>query len=169
MHIHTHMHISVYLIHTSLSRHSKTYKAGRTGRLVFDKLRLDDRYDPIALVRSEKSGKKLIKDSGCGLEQVVVCDVVKDLLVESPPEGLEGTEYMIICTSAVPVLSKVSLVKALLKAPLNLLRGKKAIDFRSFRFKFKNGQYPEKVDYEGQVSQIDLAKKLGVRRVVIVR
>jgi hypothetical protein len=111
----------------------------------------------------------LIKDSGCGLEQVVVCDVVEDLLVESPPEGLEGTEYVIICTSAVPVLSKASLVKALLKAPFNVLRGKKAIDFRSFRFKFKNGQYPEKVDYEGQVSQIDLAKKLGVKRVVIVR
>ena len=99
----------------------------------------------------------------------MVCDVVNDLLNESPPEGLEGTEYMIICTSAVPVLNKVSLVKALLMAPLNIIRRKKAIDFRSFRFKFKNGQSPEKVDYEGQVSQIDLAKKLGVKRVVIVR
>ena len=94
---------------------------------------------------------------------------VNDLLAESPPQGLEGTEYMVICTSAVPVLSKLSLVQALLKAPLNVIRGKKAIDFRSFRFKFKNGQYPEKVDYEGQVAQIDLAKKLGVKRVVIVR
>lgn len=143
--------------------------AGRTGRLVFDKLRQDDRFDALALVRSERSGKKLVKDSNCGLERVVVCDVVNDLLAESPPEGLEGTEYMIICTSAVPVLSKMSLVRALLKAPFNVIRGKKAIDFRSFRFKFKNGQYPEKVDYEGQVAQIDLAKKLGVKRVVIVR
>jgi hypothetical protein len=76
---------------------------------------------------------------------------------------------MIICTSAVPILSKRSLFQALLKAPIQIIQGKKAIDFRSFRFKFKNGQYPEIVDYKGQIAQIDLAKKLGIKRVVIVR
>jgi hypothetical protein len=144
--------------------------AGRTGRLVFGKLIQHDKFDPIALVRSEGSGRRLIKDSDCGLERVVVCDVVEDLAANGPPlEGLDGTDVMIICTSAVPVLSKKSLFKSMVKAPFNVLRGKKAIDFRTFRFKFKKGQYPEMVDYEGQVAQIDLAKKLGVERVVIVR
>jgi hypothetical protein len=144
--------------------------AGRTGRLVFEKLIEHNKFDPMALVRSEGSGRKLIKDLHCGLERVVVCDVVEDLAANGPPlEGLEGTDVMIICTSAVPVLSKKSLFKSMVKAPFNVLRGKKAIDFRTFRFKFKKGQYPEMIDYKGQVAQIDLAKKLGVERVVIVR
>ena len=43
------------------------------------------------------------------------------------------------------------------------------VDFRGLRFRFKNGQYPEKVDYEGQKAQIDLAKQVGAKQVVIVR
>jgi len=146
-----------------------TGAAGRTGKLVFEKLLIQhNRFDPIALVRSEGSGRKLVRDMHCGLERVVVCDVVNDLSAGSPPEGLEGADTMIICTSAVPVLSKKSLVRTICLAPFNLIRGEKAFNFRSFRFKFKKGQYPEMVDYEGQVAQIDLAKKLGMKKVVIV-
>ena len=73
-----------------------------------------------------------------------------------------------ICTSAVPIISKLSLVRAFLKIPFNLIRGKKAIDFRSFRFIWQGGQYPELVDYNGQVAQIDFAKKLKIPHVVVV-
>ena len=39
---------------------------------------------------------------------------------------------------------------------------------RSLKFTWKAGQYPEMVDYLGQVAQIDLAKKIGVEHVIIV-
>mmetsp|Transcript_26807 Transcript_26807/g.37794 ORF Transcript_26807/g.37794 Transcript_26807/m.37794 type:complete len:325 (-) Transcript_26807:43-1017(-) len=147
-----------------------TGAGGRTGKLVFNLLIKEPKFYPTALVRTESSAKQLIKSSHCGLEQVVVCDVTQ-LNVDAEnglPEGLDNTDSMIICTSAVPFLSKKSLIQAVLKVPLNILRKKKALDFRTLRFKFKKGQYPEKVDYEGQKAQIDLAKKLGIKHVVIV-
>ncbi len=75
----------------------------------------------------------------------------------------------VICTSALPQLNKWSLLKAVLTIPFNLIRGKKAMNPRSLKFKFKVGQYPEIVDYEGQKAQIDMAKTLGVEQVVIIR
>lgn len=129
----------------------------------------DPRFDPLALVRSESSGKKLMKSvEGCGLERIVVCDVTQLKNSETPPP-VEGIESMIICTSAVPVVSKRSLVSVLLRIPLNLVRRKKLVDFRALRFRFKANQYPEIVDYEGQLAQIDLAKAIGCKHVVIVR
>ena len=143
-----------------------TPSAGRTGRLVFTKLQEDRRFHPVAVVRTDGIAKKLIKGTHCGLDQVVVCDVTQ--LKSSDPPKCVGAKAMIICTSAVPVISIRSLIQNTLKIPWNLLRGKKAVDFRSLRFKFKRNQYPEKVDYEGQVMQIDMAKQLGVEHVVVV-
>jgi len=143
-----------------------TGAAGRTGRLVFSKLQEDRRFSPVAVVRTDASGKKLIQETGCGLDQVVVCDVTK--VKSTDPPKCVGAKAMVICTSAVPVISVRSLIQNALKIPWNLVRGKKAVDFRSLRFKFKRNQYPEKVDYEGQVTQIDIAKQLGVEHVVIV-
>ena len=117
-------------------------------------------------MRTEKSAIKLRKETKCGLDNLVVCDVTN---IGDVPKKMEGSEAMIICTSAVPIISKMSMVKAMLKIPLNLVSGKKALNFRDFKFKYRSGQYPEKVDYEGQVAQIDLAKKLGVNHVIIVR
>jgi len=144
-----------------------TGAAGRTGRLVFSKINKHHRTEVVGLVRTENSAKKLMKDVKCGLDQLVVCDVT-EISDNNIPTGLEGADAMVICTSAVPVVSKYSMVKAMLKIPLNLLLGKKAMDFRSLRFKYRPGQYPEMVDYEGQIKQIDLAKKLGITQVVIV-
>lgn len=144
-----------------------TGAAGRTGKLVFEALMADSRFDPIALVRMEGSGRKLMKSINC-LERVVVCDITK-LNENEIPEGLGGTESMIICTSAVPKISKMSLFKAFLKIPANLIQRKKMLDFRSLKFKFRKNGYPEKVDYEGQIALIDLAKNLGIPQVVIVR
>jgi hypothetical protein len=160
--------VTVGLSNSPPQRVLVTGAAGRTGRLVFEKLREDNRFEPKALVRTERSGRKLVKESNCGLDNIFVCDVVNDL-AKGPPEGLESIDSMVICTSAVPVISKLSLVRAFLLIPVNLLRRKKAIDFRSLRFKFKKGQYPEIVDYDGQVAQIELARRLGAKRVVIVR
>ncbi len=107
----------------------------------------------------------------CGLENIWVCDVTSiDPNGENGlPKGLTGAEAMIICTSAVPKISKRSLVKAFLKVPVNIVTGKKVMNFRDLQFRYADGQYPEKVDYEGQVKQIELAKKLGISHVILVR
>lgn len=152
------------------SNHLKSL-AGRTGQLVFSSLMKDSRYYPLGLVRTESSAKKLIKNIHCGLENIWVCDVTE---LQGPkqsglPKGVNEAEAMVICTSAVPMMRKRSLAKAFLKMPYNFLRGRKAFDFRSLEFCYKPGQHPEKVDYEGQLAQIDLAKNLGISHVVLVR
>jgi len=147
-----------------------TGAAGRTGKLIFESLSRHTHYDPIGLVRTEKSAKRLIHDVKFCLERIWVCDVTtldpNDAGVF--PKGLSDAEAMIICTSAVPKLRKRSLVKALLKVPLNIISRKKAFQFREVQFKYAQGQHPEMVDYLGQVAQIDLAKKLGISHVVLV-
>ncbi len=152
-----------------------TGAAGRTGSIVFRLLNKDPRFDAVGLVRSEASAKKLIAKTQCNLEEIVVSDVTQmefEKEAENPhpwPYALDGAEAMVICTSAVPQISKVSIIKAMLKIPLNILSPKKkAINFRDLKFKYKSGQHPEMVDYVGQKKQIDLAKKMGVKHVVLV-
>ncbi len=125
------------------------------------------------MVRTEKSAKRLVQEAKCGLENIWVCDVTKlDPHEEDRnrlPRGLSDAEAMIICTSSVPKISKRSVVKAFLKIPLNIARRKKMINFMELRFRYAPGQYPEKVDYEGQIAQIELAKQLGISHVILVR
>lgn len=145
--------------------------AGKTGKLVFSLLKKDKRYYPLGLVRTEKSGKKLIKEvENCGLENIWVCDVttLDPQGQNGIPNGVNDAVAMIICTSAKPMVRKRSLVKAFLQMPLNAVRGKKAFDFRWLEFYYKKGQHPEMVDYKGQIAQIDLAKKLGIPHVILV-
>jgi nucleoside-diphosphate-sugar epimerase len=148
-----------------------TGAAGRTGKLVFSQLLDDPNFQPIGLVRTENSAKKLLKDINCSPEAICVCDVTQvDEGIESRLSKQAADSYaLVICTSAVPKLSKVSILKEFLRIPINLLKGKKAFNFRSLRFTYSPGQYPEKVDYMGQIAQIELAKKMGVKHVVIVR
>ena len=159
--------------------------AGRTGSLVFSLLDADPRFDVVGLVRSESSARKLIAKTNCALEEIVICDVTQMSFEHNPittttsnkeghspswPTALDNAEAMVICTSAVPQISKLSLFKAILKIPLNILdpAKKKAINFRDLQFKYKENQYPEVVDYVGQKKQIDFAKKLGVKHVVCI-
>lgn len=151
--------------------------AGRTGSLVFSLLDKDPRFDVVGLVRSESSAKKLIsKTDSAALEEVCICDVtqmqfdnVGDGRDSHPwPYALDNAEAMIICTSATPQISKLSLIKSVLKIPMNRLSGDKAINFRDLQFKYKPRQYPQMVDYIGQKKQIDFAKRLGVKHVVLV-
>ena len=113
----------------------------------------------------------MYNDVKCALEHVCICDVTQlDPSTDSGvPQGLAGAEAMIICTSAVPKISKRSLLRQFAKVPINLIMRKKAFDFRGLRFQYASNQYPEMVDYVGQVAQIDLAKKLGIPHVVVVR
>lgn len=146
-----------------------TGAAGKTGKLVMKRLEKDERYEPKALVRTERSARKLVKgDLHCPLEHMVVSDITSPTFEEDLPNGLIGMDAMVICTSAVPRISRWSLTCAILKMPLNLVRRKTPIDFRTLKFRWKYGGYPEKVDYEGQVAQIELAKKLGMKHVIIV-
>lgn len=148
--------------------------AGRTGSIVFSLLDTDPRFDVVGLVRSEESAKKLIAKTDCLLEEVVVSDVTQMQFDNVHgrdshpwPHALDNAEAMVICTSAVPQVSKKSIIKAILKIPINVLtRKKKAINFRDLQFKYKPGQYPEMVDYVGLKKQIDFAKTLGVKHVV---
>ena len=83
----------------------------------------------------------------------------------SLPKALsDAKKTIIICTSAVPKLRKTSLVKELIKIPIDVISRKKAFQFGVVHFR-----YPEKVDYSGQLAQIDLAKILGVLHVILVR
>jgi glutamyl-tRNA reductase len=122
-----------------------TGASGKTGRLVWQALVEHGKFDPKALVRSQKSAQSLRKNvPATRLDQIVVCDVTT-LSENDAPADLEGLDAMVICTSAMPTISKVSLLKAFLKAPINLIRGRKAMDFRSLKFVWKKGQFPEKV------------------------
>lgn len=150
-----------------------TGAGGRTGKLVFKSLLKNKNFDAVGLVRTETSAKKLVKEAKCGLENIWVCDVTKldpddEVANNRLPKGLIDAEAMIICTSAVPKISKRSVAKAFLKIPMNIARKKKMMNFRELRFKYADGQYPEKVDYEGQLNQIKLAKRLGVSHVILV-
>jgi hypothetical protein len=166
-----------------------TGAAGKTGRLVLKKLEQDPRYDPKALVRSEASARSLIKDPeiSCPLEHIAISDITSPTFAEDLPSGLDHGYYhsnsmggrgrgttpaasaMIICTSAVPQITRRSLAAALVQVPWNVLRRKKRmIDYRSLKFKWKHNGYPEKVDYHGTVAQINLAKKLGIQKVILM-
>ena len=61
-----------------------TGAAGRTGALVFQKLLADSRYNPVGVVRTEKSKKKLVKKMGCDPDNVVCSDILsEEVLTES--------------------------------------------------------------------------------------
>jgi hypothetical protein len=147
-----------------------TGAAGKTGRLILKKLEENPRFEPKGLVRTEGSARKLLDDREikCPLEHMVISDITSPTFEDDMPSGLRGMDAMVICTSAVPRISRLSLAGAILKAPWNMVRRKAPVDFRKLQFKWKNGGYPEVVDYHGQVAQIELAKKLGMQKVVIV-
>ena len=151
-----------------------TGASGKTGRLVLKKLERDPRYEAKALVRSEASAKKLMKDPdiNCPLEHIVISDITSPTFEDDSPKGL-GNQHgefaaMIICTSAVPRISRASLFTSIVKVPFNFIRRKKLINFRDLSFKWRYGGYPEIVDYHGQIKQINLAKKLGMPQVIVV-
>lgn len=140
-----------------------TGAAGRTGSLVFSKLLGSDSLYPVAIVRSESSAKKLLKISGVRKEQILVSDVTvgKESLVSlfnSIPS--EAGKSVIMCTSAVPKIKILSVVKLLV---FKLLRKSGRPEFY-----FKPGQTPYDVDYLGAQSQIEASKDCGINHFVFL-
>ncbi len=122
-----------------------TGAGGRTGRLVFDKLRArPDQFVARGLVRTEESKAAL----GGGAD-VFVGDITA---IDDAPlrAALRGCDALVIVTSATPRM----------KAP--------PAEGQRPEFEFPPGGLPERVDWYGQKAQIDAAKALGVRRVVVI-
>ena len=72
-----------------------------------------------------------------------------------------GCDALVIATSAVPEILKLSLI------PVILAKIFKREGVRP-QFRWKEGQTPEQVDWLGQKVQIDAAKAAGVKQVVLV-
>jgi uncharacterized protein YbjT (DUF2867 family) len=132
--------------------------AGRTGGLVFKKLLGSEKFSPVGLVRTNKSGKKLNKYKP-QKDQVVVADVTDvDSLARAINES--GAEKYILCTSAVPKIKIWSLIKVIV---LKIFRQTARPEF----YFNKNGD-PYNVDWLGAKNQIDAAKKAGIKQFVFV-
>lgn len=136
-----------------------TGAGGRTGKLVFKKLK-DDYADvaPLGLARSAKAAKAL-KAAGAAGDEVVAADVADEAALA---EAMAGCDAVVLCTSAVPAIRKRSLVKLMVK---KLLRRP---DVGRPEFSFPPGGTPEEVDWLGARKQIDAAKAAGVSHFVFV-
>jgi uncharacterized protein YbjT (DUF2867 family) len=146
------------VVTSSITRVAVTGGAGRTGSIVFKKLlERTNEFEPVALVRTEKSRRALIKQSGAKPEQVVVCDVSNESSVK---QALVGADKLVLCTSAVPQILPLSIIK--------LMVGKLFKKTGRPEFKFRKGGSPYHVDWLGAKAQVDAAKASGVKQVVVV-
>ena len=137
-----------------------TGAGGRTGKLVFEKLKKDyDTITPVGLARSAKAVKAL-KKAGASADEVVTADIADEAALAS---AMANCDAVVMCTSAVPAIKKWSLVKLLFKK--TILRRK---DAGRPEFKFGPGCTPEEVDWLGAKKQIDAAKAAGVSHFVFV-
>jgi nucleoside-diphosphate-sugar epimerase len=124
-----------------------TGAAGKTGRLVMQKLNERPAFTPVGVVRTEESKLKLIDEQGFAESMLVVADICDaDSIQKACGEDIDA---IIICTSATP-------------APT----GEMTPEGRPV-FGFPNGQ-PVQVDWMGQKNQIDAGKASGsVKQIVI--
>ncbi|KAI3443028.1 NAD(P)-bd_dom domain-containing protein [Psidium guajava] len=122
-----------------------TGAGGRTGQIVYKKLKeRPDQFVARGLVRTEESKGKI-----GGADDVYVGDI-RD--TSSIVPAIQGTDYLIILTSAVPKM----------KPGFDPTKGGRP------EFYFEEGAYPEQVDWHGQKNQIDAAKAAGVKQIVLV-
>lgn len=135
-----------------------TGAAGRTGGMVFKKLQAKTEFQPIGLVRSQKSAKKLRKAAGATDDQIVIGDVMDPVALG---KALEGCESLILCTSATPKILFGSILKILIKKILRRTPGRP-------QFKFPPGGEPEQVDWFGAKNQVDAAIAAGVKHFVFL-
>mmetsp|Transcript_3182 Transcript_3182/g.10519 ORF Transcript_3182/g.10519 Transcript_3182/m.10519 type:complete len:321 (+) Transcript_3182:50-1012(+) len=146
---------------TSAIRVLVTGAGGRTGALAFEKIaaRPEQFAPPTGLVNSRKAMKRLRK-AGASPEQIFRGDVTnKESMLSAFKKA--SPDAVIICTSAVPQINKLSILKLLL-AKLFRREGVRPT------FRFPPGASPEEVDYYGLKNQIDAAKDVGAQRVVLV-
>ncbi|XP_039144352.1 uncharacterized protein At5g02240-like [Dioscorea cayenensis subsp. rotundata] len=122
-----------------------TGAGGKTGQLAYEKLKQRaDQFIGRGLVRRPESKEKL-----GGADDVFVGDI-RD--TESIIPALQGVDALIILTSAVPKM----------KPGFDPTKGGRP------EFYFEDGLFPEQVDWIGQKNQIDAAKAVGVKHIVLV-
>ena len=132
-----------------------TGAGGRTGKLVFRQLKEDSKITPRGLVRSKKAAKALRKVGGAEASEIVRGDatVQADLV-----GAMTGCDSVVLCTSAVPQIRPLSIVKLLFKK--QILRKK---DAGRPLFRFSPGGTPEEVDWLGAKLQVRFILKTLVR------
>lgn len=131
--------------------------AGRTGSLVFKSLLQRKDFNPIALVKSEKSRKKLIKQTGADANAVQLGDIRDP---ESLEKAFQNVDKVVLCTSAVPKIKIWSIIKLFI---LKLFKKQARPEFR-----FEENGDPYHVDWLGAKNTIDAAVKAGVKQLVFV-
>ncbi|XXG80879.1 hypothetical protein AAC387_Pa09g1646 [Persea americana] len=122
-----------------------TGAGGRTGQIVYGKLKeRTGQFVARGLVRTEESKEKI-----GGADDVFVGDI-RD--AGSIVPSIQGIDALIILTSAVPKM----------KPGFDPSKGERP------EFYFEDGAFPEQVDWIGQKNQIDAAKAVGVKQIVLV-
>lgn len=136
-----------------------TGAGGRTGALVFEKLRArPEAFAPVGLVRSKKAAARLQK-AGATSAQTIRSDVMSYGEMTWAMAGAR-VDALVICTSAVPIIKKRSIVKMMVKKLLRRPAGRP-------EFRFPPNGTPEEVDYYGLLAQVAAAKAAGVKHVVL--
>lgn len=120
-----------------------TGAAGKTGRIVLQKLLDRPGFQPTGVVRTDTSQAALQAEFS-SKATLVVADICDPKALQ---EVFENQAALIICTSATP-------------APTGEFQGERPV------FGFPNGQ-PEQVDWMGQKHQIDAAKAAGISHIVV--
>ncbi|KAJ0962424.1 hypothetical protein J5N97_030252 [Dioscorea zingiberensis] len=122
-----------------------TGAGGRTGQIVYKKLKeRAEQYVARGLVRTEESKEKI-----GGSYDVFIGDI---RYAESIVPVFQGIDALIILTSAVPKM----------KPGFDPSKGERP------EFYFEEASFPEQVDWIGQKNQIDAAKAVGVKHIVLV-
>ena len=135
-----------------------TGAGGRTGKLVFEQLKADDNYKPVGLARSSKAQKALTA-AGATPDELIVADIADE---KSLADAMSGCDAVVLCTSAVPAIKPLSLMKTMATKFLPFVKTSRPA------FKFPKNGTPEEVDWFGAKKQIDAAKKAGVKQFVFV-
>ena len=86
-----------------------TGAGGRTGKLVFEQLKADGNYKPVGLARSSKA-QKALKAVGASDDEVCVADVADESALAT---AMAGCDAVVLCTSAVPAIKPLSLMKTM--------------------------------------------------------
>jgi len=136
-----------------------TGAGGRTGKLVFEQLKAEAAFTPVGLARSKKAFKALRK-VGAADDEIVRADATR---FEELTAAMDGCGGVVLCTSAVPKIRPLSILKLLVKK--SILRSK---DPGRPLFRFVSGGTPEEIDWIGAKLQVDAAKAAGVKHFVFV-
>lgn len=122
-----------------------TGAGGRTGALVYKKLKeRAGQFVSRGFVRTDESKQKI-----GGGDDVFVGDIRQP---ETLTPAVQGVDALVIVTSAVPKM----------KPGFDPSKGGRP------EFYFEDGCYPEQVDWIGQKNQIDAAKAVGAKQIVLV-